>query len=214
MAAVPWAGGGRRQQPRRSPACPAAARFPVRPEAGCDRGYPAARDCSALARETSWMCNQSEWSLRSWSGILADCCGTWHQECGCSCPGEFGCSGLACVPRGVQSPPPHGLGCRPQCGRASPPFAVERHHVVVRPRQDRGAAGNRTRLCPPLACGGSPATRSRCWPGPGVVVLLHGVVHRVTRRIDAAASLHWEPRSDTRGRVGLASWQPGDSSAA
>ena len=181
----------------------------MRPRLPCCPGLQHARQRDIMDVQTSLSGHSC-----SWSGILADCCGTWHQECGCSCPGEFGCSGLACVPRGVQSPPPHGLGCRPQCGRASPPFAVERLHVVVRPRQDRGAAGNRTRLCPPLACGGSPATGSRCWPGPGVVVLLHGVVHRVTRRIDAAASLHWEPRSDTRGRVGLASWQPGDSSAA
>ena len=107
----------------------------MRPRLPCCPGLQHARQRDIMDVQTSLSGHSC-----SWSGILADCCGTWHQECGCSCPGEFGCSGLACVPRGVQSPPPHGLGCRPQCGRASPPFAVERLHVVVRPRQDRGAA--------------------------------------------------------------------------
>ena len=179
----------------------------MRPRLPCCPGLQHARQRDIMDVQTSLSGHSC-----SWSGILADCCGTWHQECGCSCPGEFGCSGLACVPRGVQSPPPHGLGCRPQCGRASPPFAVERLHVVVRPRQDRGAApwsmlSSHTRP-EDQAFGIQHAM-------PDILTACHAAFS--PRGAEVWRSGQSRPRSrgwDAQGGIGLASWRPGDSSAA
>ena len=163
-----WAGGGRRQQLAAVPHVPqlrgslCVLRLDVT-EASCCPGLQHARQRDIMDVQTSLSGHSC-----GWSGILADCCGTWHHECGCSCSGDSDAVVWPVYPE-ASSFAIHGLGCGPPCGRAMPDMLAACHAAF----SQRGAEVWRS---------GPSRFRSRGW--------------------------------DAQGRIGLASWRPGDSSAA